>query len=190
MRPDRVIVDAPPFNEQSGFFKTNEPFLIQTFFSKAAIEAFDVTVLCWFAGIDEVQLDLVLLGPDIQRFASELRSIVNLEQLGLAKLPDDLLQDTHHSLAAQTGIDLDAQATPGEDIDEVESSKAASVAEPVTGKVHRPHLVDGLGSCGPASFLALESLVMLRAQVELFFFVDAIRSFGIELPALQTQSTT
>ncbi len=98
MRSDRVVVDAPRVDEPSGFFEADEPFLIQTFFPEASVpeasvERLDVSILGGFAGI-EVQLHLVLLGPNIQRFASKLRPVIDLKQLRLAKLLGDSLQGT------------------------------------------------------------------------------------------------
>lgn len=189
MGPDRVVVEPPPFDEESGFFEAHKPFLIQAFFPKAAIEAFDVAILGWLTGIYEVQLDLVSLGLDIQWLHSELRSIVNLKQLGLTEPLGDLVQGAYHPFTAQAGVDLNAQAAAGEDIHNVQGTETASVAKPVAGKVHRPHLVDNLWRTRSTSLLAFEPLAMLGAQIELFFFVEAVSPLGIKLPALQTQGT-
>ena len=119
MWPHRVVVEPPLFDEQSGFFKASEPFLIEAFLPKAAIEALYVAVLRRLAWIDEVQLHPFLLGPYIQFLAPELRSIVDLKQFGPTELLSDLLQHTNYALATQTGVDLNAQAAPGEDVDQV-----------------------------------------------------------------------
>ena len=86
MGPNGVVFSAPFFNEQSGFFEADEPFLIQAFFSEAAIEAFDMAVLRWFSRIDEVQFDLIQRGPLIQLVATEFGTVVNVKQTGLPML--------------------------------------------------------------------------------------------------------
>lgn len=58
MGPKGIVFGAPFFNKQSGFFECRKPFLIEEFFPKAAIKAFNVAVLGRLGGIDEVSSTL------------------------------------------------------------------------------------------------------------------------------------
>lgn len=126
MRPHRVVIEAPLLDEQSGFFETCEPLLVQTLFPKATIEAFDVPVLRGLTRVDEVQLHSIVLGPDVQFLASKLRSIVDLKQFGFTKPLSELLQHPHDALATQAGVNLNCQAAPGEDVDDIQRPRGAS----------------------------------------------------------------
>ena len=50
---------------------------IEAFLAELSIVAFDVAVLNWPSGRDEVQADFVLVGPLIEDFGSEFGSVVD-----------------------------------------------------------------------------------------------------------------
>ena len=49
---------------------------IEAVLSKLAVEAFEERVLCRLAGLDEMQLDAGSLGPEGQRLAHQLGTVV------------------------------------------------------------------------------------------------------------------
>jgi hypothetical protein len=95
-----IVSHSPLLEHVPSFFERAEPFLIQAFFSEAAIEAFDVPVLRGLTRINKMQLHIIYTGPLIQLLASELRSVFDLQQLGFAMLLRQLLHHAHHPLAA------------------------------------------------------------------------------------------
>jgi hypothetical protein len=78
MGPERIVLHTPLLDSLPGFPQTGEPFLIQTFLTEPAIEALNMAVLYRLAGVNEVQLDAISTGPNIQLLATKLRPIINL----------------------------------------------------------------------------------------------------------------
>lgn len=76
MRPFNVVADVPLLNDVSGFFKSCEPFLIQTLLAKTPVEGLDLPVLGGLTRLDEEQGNLVFHGPDAQWLSSKLRSVI------------------------------------------------------------------------------------------------------------------
>jgi hypothetical protein len=60
--PQLVVVEPPVFDEQLGIVQTREPVSIETLVPTAAVKALDEGVLDRLAGIDELQLDAVMVG--------------------------------------------------------------------------------------------------------------------------------
>ena len=81
MRPEGVVVVTPVFDDASGVVQVHEPFQVQALIAHLAIEGFDDAVLCGFSRLDEVQLDLVPVGPLVQSAPGELRPIIDLNHL-------------------------------------------------------------------------------------------------------------
>ncbi len=79
VRPDVVVVGSPLFNRVAGVEPITEPMLVETLIPELAVEAFDECVLCRFARLDEVQLHAVILRPEEQCLAGELRAVVHIE---------------------------------------------------------------------------------------------------------------
>lgn len=92
MRPLAVVANAPRLDHLPRFLQGREPFLIQALSAKAPIERFDVTILRRLAWLDELQLYLVLISPQVKGFAPKLAAIVNANQFGRAALLLDSFQ--------------------------------------------------------------------------------------------------
>lgn len=56
-----------------------EHVVIQALFAQSAVEALDVCVLHRFAGPDELQFYAVLVRPEGERVADELRAVIHLK---------------------------------------------------------------------------------------------------------------
>ena len=79
MRAFCVVVDPPVFDDLARFCDTGEPVLVQAFLSETPIETFDVRVLGRLAGIDEVQLHTVIIGPGIKGATSQFGAVTPSE---------------------------------------------------------------------------------------------------------------
>ncbi len=75
----RVVVDPPVFDDFACFTDAREPVLVQAFLSEPAIEAFDVGILGRLAGINEVQLNALVISPRIKRPTAQFRAITPSE---------------------------------------------------------------------------------------------------------------
>ena len=82
MRPVLVVVNPPGFDEELSIGQIGEPVGVEAFVPKAAIEALDEGVLDWLTGIDELQLDVVLVGPLVEDLTGQLRAVVEHDGLG------------------------------------------------------------------------------------------------------------
>jgi hypothetical protein len=96
VRPVVVVVVAPVVDDASHVAEAGEPVQRQALISEAAVEAFDVRVLHWLAGLDEAQFHAVPGRPGLHRPASELRTVVGADDLRQAALGLDLVEHPRH----------------------------------------------------------------------------------------------
>src|SRR5258705_1136050 len=54
VRPNRIIVQAPGFDDLARLRQAEEPVLVEALIAEPAVEALDVGILIGFAGLDEV----------------------------------------------------------------------------------------------------------------------------------------
>ena len=76
MRSVPVVVDAPDFDDGSGFVDRPE----QAFVPELPVEAPDAGVLNQLAGTDEVELDALVVGPGVEYLAGEPGPIVDSDE--------------------------------------------------------------------------------------------------------------
>jgi hypothetical protein len=69
---DLVVIDPPGFDGLSCVVQGEEPVLVQALLAELAMEALDVAVLHGPVWLDEVQDDLVLVRPLIERLRGRL----------------------------------------------------------------------------------------------------------------------
>ena len=74
------------------------------------VEAFDRAVLHRLAGIDEEQLDAVLICPVLEIAAGELWAIIDDEDIGIAALAGDVVEHQGDAAPGQRKIDEDRRA--------------------------------------------------------------------------------
>ena len=74
-----VVVDPPVFDGSACLADAGEPVLVQALIPETAIEALDVGVLCGFTGIDEIQLNAVVISPGIKGATSQFGPITPSE---------------------------------------------------------------------------------------------------------------
>ena len=84
MRTLCVIVDPPFFDDFSGLTNAGEPVLVQAFLAVSSVETFDIGVLGRFAGVDEIELDAVIISPSIQRAPAQFRAVINDQDIGVS----------------------------------------------------------------------------------------------------------
>ena len=67
-----IVIDPPIFDDLAGLSDAGEPMLVQAFLSVPAIETLDVGVPGGLAGVDEIELDAVIVGPSVERTPARL----------------------------------------------------------------------------------------------------------------------
>ncbi len=93
VRPDRVVIDPPGFDEAPGITETVEEVLIQALIAQPAIKALDEGILCWLSRRDVVPLDADLADPFQDRMTGELifgapRWAISLDSSLATRTPD------------------------------------------------------------------------------------------------------
>ena len=141
MWPLAIVTDAPRFDNLSGFWQTAKPFLIQTLGAKASIERLNLSILRWLAWLDELQLYLVFVSPQIDNLASELAAVIDANHFRHAVYLFHSLQNAHHAHAVQAGISVLRQTLARKSVGQVQGAKAAPIAQTVVNEVHAPSLV-------------------------------------------------
>ena len=80
MRSLGVVSPAPLLNGAPGIVERDEGMLVKAFFAQAAVKRFDECVLNGLAGLDELQLDVVVLSPLIKHATGEFGTVVDLDR--------------------------------------------------------------------------------------------------------------
>ena len=84
MRSGLVVIESPRGYRLTGLLQRLKPVFVQTFIPEPAIEALDVCVLSRTAWLNQDVLDAVLLCPNHECSARELRPVVSSDRLGVA----------------------------------------------------------------------------------------------------------
>ena len=145
MRSLGIVIPPIVLDLLSGIAQIKEDVLIETLVSELPVERFDVGVLNRFPWIDEVELDVVSVGPFIQGFAGELRPVVTDDHLGQRSFFLDPVQDLHEMASGNRMTHLNHRRFPAAVIDERKALDPASRSQLIRDKVHRPALI---GPCG------------------------------------------
>ncbi len=75
----------------------SEPAGVEAFVAEPPVEALDVAVLHWAAGLDVDQRYAVVFSPGQHASGSELRTVVRAHRVGSATLRDQPLQHARHA---------------------------------------------------------------------------------------------
>src|SRR6266404_1445526 len=114
VRPNRIVVQAPGFDDLACVSQAEEPVLVETLVAEPAVETLDVGILIRLARLDEVQPDAWGVGPCIEGPADELGSIVRDEHRRSRARLDEPLEHLDDSPAADRRVHFDRQAGPRE----------------------------------------------------------------------------
>ena len=99
VRPMLVVVPAPGGDQDTSLWQARKPIVIQALISEASIEALDERVLRGFPGLDQFELNAMLAGPLVERFAGKFWSLVSSNGLGVAPEASRLIKNTSNVMA-------------------------------------------------------------------------------------------
>ena len=108
-----IVVLLEGFEQIASLTQVAELVFVQAFVAQAAIEAFVVAVLRGFAGINEAMVDLVLMGPAVERQPGELGAVVGEQLFGATAQFNQLVEHAGHPCAGQRGVRFDPQTFAG-----------------------------------------------------------------------------
>jgi len=70
MGPVPVVIDPSFFDDPFRPGQAHEPVHVQAFFVEPTVETFNIGVLCWLAGVDEIEIYAMIIGPAIKDFSA------------------------------------------------------------------------------------------------------------------------
>ena len=112
--------------------------LVQALVPEGAVEDFDEGVVRQLAQPGEADPRAVVVGPEIDEPAGELRAVVREQVPRCPSLPHETVQHLNHVLAPQPLTDLDGQALATEHVDDRQRTELLPVAQPVLDEVQAP----------------------------------------------------
>lgn len=75
VRPTLIVVQSPSLDDLFCICQRSEPVVVEAFIAQRPVERFDEAVVGRFARTAEVDLALVMVGPQVQQMAGELAAI-------------------------------------------------------------------------------------------------------------------
>ena len=99
VRPMLVVVSAPSGDQDTSLRQARKPVVIQALIPEASVEALDERVLRGFPGLDQFELNAMLAGTLVERFAGKFWSLVSSNGLGVAPEASRLIKNTRNVMA-------------------------------------------------------------------------------------------
>ena len=93
MRPDRIVMTPPAFDDDLSFSEGVEDLAVEQLIAKAGVEALDVAILPRTAGLDIGSLGADGGDPSLDSLGDELRSIVGPDVTGTAAQDEQVGQN-------------------------------------------------------------------------------------------------
>src|SRR5215470_9451122 len=93
MRPDRIVMTPPAFDDDLSFSVGVEDLAIEQLIAKSAVEAFDVAILPRTAGLDIGSLGADGGDTSLDSLGAELRSVVGPDVTGTAAQDEQVGQN-------------------------------------------------------------------------------------------------
>ena len=118
VRPDRVVVLSPAFDDDPGFLERAEDLAVKQFIGKVRVEALTIAVLPRAAGLDIGRPGPDRSDPFLDGFGTELRAIVRTYVIWNATQDELVCQNVDDVGVLELAIDPDRQTLPSELVDE------------------------------------------------------------------------
>lgn len=141
MRPSFVVVQPPALGQLSHLEDVREAMQVEQFVADLAVERFDVRVLRWLAGLDEMQVNAALCSPTQHRMARKFGTVIKANRFGQPSLEGQSFEYANDVRAAKGVRNLQRQAFPCEIIAHVERAKCSARCESIVHEVNRPAFV-------------------------------------------------
>ncbi len=190
MRPDRIVMAPPAFDDDLSFSEGVEDLAIEQLIAKAGVEALDVAVLPRTAPLDIGSLGADSGDPSLDSLGDELRSVVGPDVTGNAAQDEQVGQNVDDIDCFELAGDTGRQAFVSKLVNDIEHAISASIVGAVLDKVVGPDVIAVLrpqpdarsvGQPEPASFgLFMGDLQPLASP-------DALDPLVVDYPARLAQ---
>src|SRR5258708_11447492 len=141
MRPDRIVMAPPAFDDDLSFSEGVEDVAIEQLIAKAGVEALDVAVLPRTAPLDIGSLGADSGDPSLDSLGDELRSVVGPDVTGNAAQDEQVGQNVDDIDCFELAGDTGRQAFVGKLVNDIEHPISASIVGAVLDKVVGPDLI-------------------------------------------------
>ena len=145
MRPDRVAVTPPAFDDDLSLAQRVEDFAIEQFIAQACVEALDVSVLPGAAWRNVGGLGTNGCDPFLHSLGNELRAIIGSDVARHTAQDEEIGQHIDHIDGLKFAGDPDRQAFMGKLVDHIEHSILPSIVGAILDKVVGPDMIAVLG---------------------------------------------
>ena len=182
-----AVVLAPPVRQSVSYVvECAEPAGVQTLIAQSPVEALDVPVLHRPAGLDVYQPDLPVLGPAQHAPRSELRAVVQAQDLRPATFSDQPLQHPGHASRTEAGIGLQRKALARVGIDHAQDADHPPGCQAVDDEVHRPLLV-GTDQTRFLRSIPHQPLALPAPDSQTFLDIEPVDTLLVHLVTATTQ---
>ena len=176
----KLIVSVPPLLDcLIELIQILEPLQIQTLGSQGAIESFHQAILGWFAGLNEPNINFLIIGPFLEVIGDKLWPIITTNVSGFTAPSDHLIQYRGSGLCRNAKVSLCPQCSSRTFIHDIDHAYFFVFwpYDPITDKVHCPALIDTIGSLQiqiippnlwPSGFTPQVQLLLLPNAIDLF----------------------
>lgn len=161
-----VVVLLPSLNGGAGMRQTGASMDGEACVAELPIKTLYVPVLAGFPRLDELQGHAVRISPGIQHLACKLRPVVDGDLSRRSTPRHELVENPRHPLAWQRGVDLNRQALPADNIEDVESAEAPTSAKVSSVKSIAHASPRRHGCAGATRGIAITCLRLLRRTVK------------------------
>ena len=160
---------------------------VETLVSEATVEALAEDILDRLARIDELQLDVVLVGPLIENLARQFWSVIEHDGLGGGAVVDELVEHLNHPSAGKRRVDLDRQGFTGAGVQHGERTDRSSRGYGITDEVETPALIGLMSHSGLDPSTDGHALPWASAHRKAFVPIQPMNPFVIHPMPLPSQ---
>jgi hypothetical protein len=145
MRPDRVVVPAPAFDDDPGLAQCVEDLAVEQLVAQSRVETLDEPILPRTTGSDVGGVCADRTDPFLHRFGDELRTIIGPDVCGNAAQDEQIRERVDDVDRFEPACHPNGQALMGERVDDTEQTDFAPVMGALLEEVVGPDLVGALG---------------------------------------------
>ena len=193
MRPERVVLNAPSFDQHLSLPECVEDFSIKDFVSELAVEAFTVPVLPGAARFYKEGSYTRSFKPVAYCVGSELRAVIRSDMLRWSMGHEEIREAMEHIIGVEPPVHPDGEALPTEFVDDRQHLEGTTIMGAVLYKVIGPDVV-AMGGPEPDARPVVEpqpsTLWLFLRNLQPLLAPDTFDPLMIDLPAVPSQKGT
>jgi len=136
-----IVMSAPGFDQDLGFFEGVKNFPIEQFVSKSGIEAFVIPVLPGAPWFNKSRVDLQGVQPILETLGGKLTAVVRPNISWHALGDKQITEDLKDVIGFERTTDPDRQALAGVFINDGQHADGLPIGQPVSHKIVTPDMV-------------------------------------------------